>query len=89
VRSTGVRGILERLEAGLCHRPQACNLTDSYVCPPTRAWTMAFTHEDGWLGPYFAVHPDDEALNKKNLKQVHDTERKQHEVARARSKGWR
>jgi hypothetical protein len=70
-------------------RPQACNLTDSYVCPPNLAWTMAFTHKDGWLGPSFAVHPDYEALNKKKLKQVHDTERKRHEVARARSKGWR
>ena len=19
------------------------------------AWTMAFTHEDGWLGPYFST----------------------------------
>lgn len=25
------------------------------VCPPDFAWTMAFTHEDGWLGPYFST----------------------------------
>jgi hypothetical protein len=27
---------------------------DIYVWPPDLAWTMAFTHEDGWLGPYFS-----------------------------------
>ena len=70
-------------------RPEAYNLIDYYVCPPTLAWTMVFTHEDGWLGPYFAVPPDYEALNKKNRKQVDDNERKRQEMARARSKGWR
>jgi hypothetical protein len=27
---------------------------DALVFPPSYAWTMAFTHEAGWLGPYFA-----------------------------------
>lgn len=26
---------------------------DIMVWPDDLAWTMAFTHEDGWLGPYF------------------------------------
>jgi hypothetical protein len=25
-----------------------------------------FTHEDGWLGPYFAKHPEYEILNRKS-----------------------
>ena len=27
---------------------------DIYVWPDDLAWTMAFTHEDGWFGPYFS-----------------------------------
>jgi hypothetical protein len=27
---------------------------DIYVWPNGLDWTMAFTHEDGWLGPYFS-----------------------------------
>jgi hypothetical protein len=27
---------------------------DIYVWPEGLDWTMAFTHEDGWLGPYFS-----------------------------------
>jgi hypothetical protein len=27
---------------------------DIYVWPEGLTWTMAFTHEDGWLGPYFS-----------------------------------
>ena len=26
---------------------------DTYVWPDGLDWTMAFTHEDSWLGPYF------------------------------------
>ena len=26
---------------------------DVYLCPESFAWTMVFTHEKGWLGPYF------------------------------------
>ena len=28
--------------------------SDNLVFPPDLAWTMAFTHEDDWLGPYFS-----------------------------------
>ena len=38
-------------------RPETCSLSDYYVFPPNLAWTVAFTHEDGWLGPYFGVLP--------------------------------
>jgi hypothetical protein len=27
---------------------------DIYISPPSLAWTMAYTHEDGWCGPYFS-----------------------------------
>jgi hypothetical protein len=27
---------------------------DVYVSPPDFSWTMVFTHEDGWCGPYFS-----------------------------------
>jgi len=37
--------------------PEASSLTDYYVFPPNFSWTIAFTHEDGWCGPYFARHP--------------------------------
>jgi hypothetical protein len=39
-------------------RPETCRYTDYYVFPPNLTWTMAFTHEEGWLGPYFAWHPE-------------------------------
>jgi hypothetical protein len=28
---------------------------DIAVVPADLAWTMAFTHEDGWIGPYFST----------------------------------
>ena len=28
---------------------------DVYIFPEDLSWTMVFTHEDGWLGPYFAT----------------------------------
>lgn len=65
-------------------RPESCTLTDYCVFPPNLAWTMAFTHEDGWLGPYFARHPDFEALNQENAARV----RKEREAAAARLRGW-
>lgn len=64
--------------------PSKVSLLDCYVFPPNLAWTMAFTHEEGWLGPYFAKHANFEALNKANLAQV----RKRREAEAARSKGW-
>lgn len=65
--------------------PQSSSLTDYYVFPANLAWTMAFTHEDGWLGPYFARHGDFAALNKSNLEKV----RKLRQADAARLKGWR
>lgn len=66
-------------------RPKGSSLSDYYVFPPNMAWTMAFTHEDGWLGPYFARHVDFGALNASNLQGV----RKLREAEIAREKGWR
>jgi hypothetical protein len=36
-------------------RPLELGRDDCNVCPPDFEWTMAFTHEDGWLGPYFST----------------------------------
>ena len=65
-------------------RPSRVSLSDYYVFPMNFAWTMAFTHEDGWLGPYFAKHVNFEQLNNANLAQI----KKQLEAAVARTKGW-
>jgi hypothetical protein len=66
-------------------RPERCSLTDYYVFPPNLAWTMAITHEDGWLGPYFARHQDFEKLDRENAAR----NRKEREAQTARLKGWR
>ncbi len=66
-------------------RPETCSLTDYYVFPPNLAWTMAFTHEDGWLGPYFARHRSFEALDRENAARV----RKEREAQAAKLRGWR
>jgi hypothetical protein len=68
--------------------PEDIDQLDYYVSPRNLAWTMAFTHEDGWLGPYFAEHPDYERLNKKNIERLLDDERKRKEMELARQKGW-
>ena len=65
-------------------RPTASSLRDWFVFPPNLAWTMAVTHEDGWLGPYFAKHPDYESLNAENRAQL----RKRREADLARERGW-
>lgn len=65
-------------------RPTRIKLSDCLVFPPNLAWTMAFTHEDGWLGPYFATHPDGDRLDAANRAQI----RKQRELEAARAKGW-
>lgn len=64
--------------------PTSSSLSDWLVFPPNLAWTMAFTHEDGWLGPYFARNPAYSALNAENLLKV----RKEREAEQARKKGW-
>jgi hypothetical protein len=61
---------------------------DFYVFPPDLAWTMAFTHEDGWLGPYFAKHPNYEALVQKAKQQRQVADRKAQELQRAKQQGW-
>jgi len=66
-------------------RPDEIDLSDALVFPPNLAWTMAFTHEDGWLdGPFFATHPDVMRLDAATLAQI----RKRREIEAARAKGW-
>jgi len=65
--------------------PKSSSLSDYYVFPANLAWTMAFTHEDGWLGPYFARHADFAALNQINLEKI----LKRRQAESARLNGWR
>lgn len=65
-------------------RPKECSVSDYYVFPRNMAWTMAFTHEDGWLGPYFAEHPNQEALKRENERKM----QKQREITNAKKRGW-
>ncbi|MBK6006349.1 DUF4275 family protein [Ramlibacter ginsenosidimutans] len=64
--------------------PVGCSLYDFLVFPRNLAWTMAFTHEDGWLGPYFAVHQRHAVLEEENQKRL----QKSREIAAAKAKGW-
>ncbi len=64
--------------------PKESNLSDYYVFPRNFAWTMAFTHEEGWCGPYFAKHPEYESLVAENEKKV----KKKHDYKIARNNGW-
>jgi hypothetical protein len=75
----------ERHEAIITdQKPSLCSWSDYYVFPRNLAWTMAFTHEDGWLGPYFARHPDFAKLNEENMRKI----RKAEEAAEAKRKGY-
>lgn len=65
-------------------RPEDRPFSDFYVFPPNLAWTMAFTHEEGLLGPYFARHPRYAELNSANIARV----KKLEEMAHARTQGW-
>jgi hypothetical protein len=65
-------------------KPTDLNFKDVYVFPRNMAWTMAFTHEEGWLGPYFARHPNYIALEKEN----EAYKIKLQQISRAKSKGW-
>jgi len=65
-------------------KPSSCSLSDYYVFPKNLAWTMAITHEDGWLGPYFAKHPEFAKLNEANQR----TLKKAKEAAEAKRKGY-
>jgi len=65
-------------------RPTSCSDSDFFVFPPNMAWTMSFTHEDGWIGPYFAKHHQYDQLNQENLKKIE----KALAIERAKQKGW-
>jgi len=45
-------------------------LQDFHVFPKNLAWSMAFTHEDGWIGPKFTKNKDFEKLNRKNANAI-------------------
>lgn len=66
------------------HRPDKVELSDYYVCPRNMAWTMAFTHEDGWLGPYFARHLEYERLESENIAYLEKIKQIEH----AKKMGW-
>ena len=68
--------------------PVSDRVIDFYVFPPDLAWTMAFTHEGGWLGPYFAKHPNYEAMAEKTKQQRLAADRKAKELERAKQNGW-
>jgi hypothetical protein len=57
---------------------------DYNVFPENLAWTMAFTHEEGWLGPYFSKHADYEWLEPANRQGLE----KRRQVEAARARGW-
>jgi len=64
--------------------PESSSLPDYYVFPPNLAWTMCFTHEDGWLGPYFARHPEWAQLDQINQATLQKSRKK----AEARRNGY-
>jgi hypothetical protein len=68
--------------------PTRCDATDYLVFPTNLAWTMAFTHEDGWLGPYFAKHAAYDALVAQDLERARARQRKTNEIERAKRGGW-
>jgi hypothetical protein len=68
--------------------PGHCNAQDFYVFPTNLAWTMAFTHEDGWLGPYFATHSNYGLLVAQDIERCRAAQRKAEELERAKQKGW-
>ena len=69
-------------------RPEKCSVSDYYVFPENLAWTLAMTHENGWLGPYFAYHKDYKLLNHVNIRNNQARLTKLNEMAIAKSKGW-
>ena len=68
--------------------PTQCDLSDYHVFPANLAWTMAFTHEDGLLGPYFAQHPNYEALNRQMAREHAAATQKAQQLAHARKMGY-
>lgn len=65
-------------------KPEGLNYADVYVFPENYAWTMAFTHEEGWMGPYFAQHKNYKALEKENVQY----REKLRQIEYAKKKGW-
>lgn len=65
-------------------RPSDINCTDAYVFPENLSWTMAFTHEEGWMGPYFAKHKSYALLEEKNKYRIE----KQKQIEMAKKNGW-
>ena len=68
--------------------PDNLNYIDCCVFPMSLAWTMAFTHEVGWLGPYFAKHPNYSQLAAQDVASFRANERKQKETELAKERGW-
>jgi len=68
--------------------PTQCSVSDYLVFPRNLAWSMAFTHEDGWLGPYFAKHARYDSLVVDNIRRSRDMQRKALEAERAKREGW-
>ena len=65
-------------------KPKGLNSIDCYIFPENMAWTMAFTHEEGWLGPYFAEHRDYLLLESQNKARM----KKLLQINKAKDKGW-
>lgn len=68
--------------------PTNLSCKDCCVFPTNLAWTMAFTHEDGWLGPYFAKHPCYAELVAQEVQERHARDQKTREIERAKREGW-
>ena len=68
--------------------PAKCDVMDYLVFPTNFAWSMAFTHEDGWLGPYFAKHANYDALVLQDLERARAQQRKAQEIERAKREDW-
>jgi hypothetical protein len=68
--------------------PTKCDVMDYLVFPTNFAWSMAFTHEDGWLGPYFAKHANYDALVQQDRERAQAQRRKEQEIERAKREGW-
>ncbi len=64
--------------------PGWCSVADYQVFPANMAWSMSFTHEDGWLGPNFAKHTNYLEPNGTNTAKV----KKARDAAAAKEKGY-
>ncbi len=69
-------------------KPYNFNNQDFYVFPKNMAWTMAFTHEDDWLGPFFAKHVNYKKLNSRNNCHYKLNQKKKIEIEKAKKNGW-